>query len=132
MGIDDTAAMPWTRRGALGALAATAAAAAFPARGGAATPFPDDALHGYARAVGADRRVAEIGRAAAGAQSAPVLEAALRARIPGARDEAGWRAGLLEAAREDIVAGAWIEVQGRRMPQIEGDFLGLAAHLQPA
>jgi hypothetical protein len=120
----------WSRRSALGALAAAGLLPALPALGGGPAAFPRDALRRYARAVGADPRIAALGRAAAGDRDAGALEAALRDRIPAARSEADWRAGLLAAGREDVARGHWAEVAGRRMVRVEAEFLGLAARLQ--
>ena len=78
-----------------------------------------------------DPQVAAIGRAVAAGRTSQALEAALRARIPGLRDAAGWRAGLVEAARADIARGDRVAAGGRQMTQVEADFLGLAARLQP-
>ena len=121
----------WTRRETLAAGALLMAAALAPASFAGSAPFPDDGLRAYARSVGADPAVATLGRAAAGGRDAHALEAALRARVPGARDEAGWRDALRDAGGEDLKAEDVVCVFGRRLMRVEADFLALAALLQP-
>jgi hypothetical protein len=119
----------WTRRQALRALAAAGMAPAF-ATAPSMADVPQDALWSYARAVGSAPEVTAVGRVAANGRDTRTLEAALRRRIAGTHDAAGWRARLAEAAREDIARRDRVEVDGRRLSRIEADFLAFAARLQ--
>jgi len=120
----------WTRRRALGLLAATASVPALPTA--AAPEVPPALARICVRATG-DPLPARLGAAAGAGRSLPEVAAALRARLGaggGMTAAVNWRAALVASARRDIARGDVVELLGRPVVRTECEVLALGVILR--